>query len=113
MASTRAVTLRLEKANVSAQLELQRANIDDCWRDATGPVASVEHGVRALGRHSWTVGGIAAAAGLAVALGGNFRLLRKTVKIALFAVPYLVSHHKSGVVGFAWSMAKKLALRWF
>jgi hypothetical protein len=113
MAAARSVTLRLEKASVIAQLELQRANIADTWRETTQPVASIEHAVHSMARHSWAVGGIAAVGGLLLAVGGNFWLMRKAMKIALFAVPYLISHRKSGAVGFVWSLAKKLAFRWF
>jgi hypothetical protein len=112
MASERALTIRLEKANLIAQLELQRANIAESWHTATRPLASIDHGVQTLSRHSLTLGGLAAGVGIALLVGGNFWLFRKAVKIALFTVPYILSHRKSGVIGFILSLAKKLVFRW-
>jgi len=107
MAAKRSIALRLEKANLIARLELQRANIAESWMEATQPLQTLDRGLQAFVRHRWIAGALGLVGGLALLIPGNFWLLRKTLKLAAVAVPYLIAHRKSGLISLILDWLKR------
>jgi hypothetical protein len=108
MGAKRALTLRLEKAEVIARLDLQRANIADTWREVSEPLESIDGTVRSFSRYSGSFG-IAAA----LLVSGQFGIVRKAMKLTLLVIPYLISHRNKGVIGLIYSLIKKGVARFF
>ena len=113
MGAKRALTLRLEKAEVIARLDLQRAGIADTWREVSEPIQSIDGTIQSFSRNSRTFGVVAAGAGLALLISGRLGIVRKTMKLALFAIPYFISHRNKGVIGLIYSLIKKGIARFF
>lgn len=113
MGAARPIAFRLEKAEVIARLDLQRANIADTWREVSEPLQAFDDGIRNFSRYSKTFGGIAVVAGIGLLASGRLHLFRKALKIALFAIPYIISHRSSGVLGLICTLLKKIAGRFF
>ena len=113
MGAKSTLRLRVEKAELITRLDLQRANIADTWREVSEPLQSLDDGIRNFSRHSKTLGGIAAVAGVALLFSGRLHLLRKAFKVALFAIPYVISHRSSGVLGLVFTALKKLIRSFF
>lgn len=111
MGEKRAITLRLEKTELIARLDLQRANLADTWHEVSEPIQSLDNSIQGFSRHSKTFGGVAAAAGMVLLLTGKLHIFRRALKIALFAVPYIISHRSSGVLGLVVTLSKKLIRR--
>ena len=111
MGAKRSITLRVEKAELMARLDLQRANIADTWREVSEPLQSIDETIQSFSRHSKTFGGVAAVAGIALLLSGRLHIIRRLLKITVFAVPYIISHRSSGVIGLIFTMVKKLIRR--
>jgi hypothetical protein len=107
MAAQRTVALRVEKAELIARLELQRANMAETWREISEPIETFDKSIGAFSRHSKTFGGIAAAAGFALLFTGKLHLFRRVFKLALWAVPYIFRYRSSGVIGTGFSLLKK------
>jgi len=111
MGEKRTVTLRLEKTELIARLELQRAGIADTWREVSEPLVAIDDSVRGFSRHSKTFGGIAAAAGFMLLVTGKLHIFRKLLKVGVWVLPYLLSQRSKGMMGLVFTLAKKAVKR--
>lgn len=111
MGAKRAITLRVEKAELIARLDLQRADIADTWREVSEPLQSLDDTIQNFSRHSKAFGGAAAIAGVALLVSGKLHIFRRLFKVAVFAIPYIISHRSSGVIGLVITVVKKLIRR--
>jgi len=113
MGAKRALTLRLEKAELIARLDLQRANIAETWRDVSEPLESIDGTVRSFSRFSGPFGIAAAGMGVALLVTGRLGIVRKAMKLTLLVIPYLISHRNKGVIGLIYTLIKKGIGRFF